>query len=116
MAIEYEWAIERFIIYDERWPDGQVKDDILDTDHRNKLSHLGPLEGDHRDEKAKGLVSERYVLIRDECSEFGVQDRWWAYPTDAGMPEVFESAGGHPTTVRVPRRFLAEYKKCSGEE
>ncbi len=115
MAIGYEWAIEQHITRDERWPEdvpgapelaGKPIVEVVDAVyHAPKFSDLPALNPPYRDEEAAGVVSEHYVLIRDEWDDGG---RWWAYVTPEGLPETFEDAG-HPTNIRVPKRFVQQY-------
>lgn len=116
-TVDYEWAIEQHITYDERYPEdypevgGQQIEEIVDAMyHADKFKDLPALNAPYRDEEAAGVVSEHYVLIRDDWSA-GYGGRAWAYATAEGMPETFEDAG-RPTSIRVPKRFIQQYDRA----
>jgi hypothetical protein len=104
MTIRYEWDIETVCAESE---------DILDHDHRDRLSEFGADELIHainQDAEADDKFT-RLVLVRDRWDDGGLACRSWAYVTDAGeMPPEFLDAYDRPV-AKVPQRFIAEFKR-----
>lgn len=94
----YEWDIEM-------WND----DEIIDHDHRDKLSEFGMenlIHAINADQLNANGDYTRLVLVRDSeaC-------RAWAYLTDDGkMPEYFLDAYERPV-CKVPKRFIEEFNR-----
>jgi hypothetical protein len=102
MTIRYEWDIETVCAESE---------DILDHDHRDKLSDYGMEELIHaiNQDAEPGNNFTRLVLVRDRLDDGGVACRSWAYVTDDGkMPEQFLDAYDKPVAA-VPKRFVEEF-------
>jgi hypothetical protein len=104
MTIRYEWDIETVCAESE---------DILDHDHRDKLSDFGMerlIRAINQDaEPDKNFT--RLVLVRDRLDNGGVACRSWAYVTDDGkMPEQFLNAYDKPV-AKVPQRFIEEFNR-----
>jgi hypothetical protein len=108
MPIKYEWDIET-VAADE-------DEDILDHDHRDKLSEFGVEElifaiAQQPGPDSKGDTFLRLVLVRDRLDDGGVVCRSWAYVTDDGkMPEQFLDAYERPV-AKVPKRFIEEFNR-----
>jgi len=103
MTIRYEWDIEKVCAESE---------DILDHDHRDRLSGFGIEELLHaiNQDAGPGNHFTRLVLVRDRMDDGGVACRSWAYVTDDGeMPERFLDACDRPV-AKVPKRFMEEFK------
>lgn len=77
--------------------------DILDHDHRDRLSEFTEPIG----------TCQRLVLVRDVWDDCGgLVDRSWAYVGDYALPLMFDD--GVNETTKVPKRFfreLAAYEK-----
>jgi hypothetical protein len=104
MTIRYGWDIETVCAESE---------DILDHDHRDKLSDYGMEELIHaiNQDVEPGNNYTRLVLVRDRLDDGGVVCRSWAYVTDEGeMPEQFLDAYDNPV-AKVPPRFIEEFKR-----
>jgi hypothetical protein len=102
MTIRYEWDIETVC--------GESKD-ILDHDHRNKLSDFGMERLIHAINQDAEPVNNftRLVLVRDRFRDDDLVCRSWAYVTDEGeMPEQFLDAYDKPVAA-VPKRFIEEF-------
>ena len=102
MTIRYEWDIETVCAESE---------DILDHDHRDRLSEFGMEELLHaiNQDAEPGNNFTRLVLVRDRLDDGGVACRSWAYVTDDGkMPEQFLDAYDKPVAA-VPKRFVEEF-------
>lgn len=95
--INYEWDIETVDI---------ESDDILDHDHRNKLSEYGMEELLHalNQDVEPGNTYTRLVLVRT-LDDGG---RSWAYvEEDHKLPKQFLDAYDNPV-CDVPKRFIKE--------
>lgn len=99
MTTTYEWDIET-------WSD----DEIVDHDHRDRLSEFGiehlilAINGDVLN--AAGDTT-KLVLVCDSDRD----GRAWAYVTDDGkMPEQFLDAYQRPV-CSVPKRFVEEFNR-----
>lgn len=96
--VNYEWDMEEL---DREMVDAGSDDpDIIDHDHRDKLSELGLPSDQYR----------RLVLVRDEGNAAeGIVDRLWAYVDESRMlPRNFSNSEGKETMVAVPQRFHRE--------
>jgi len=103
MPISYEWDIET-VAADEH-------EDVLDHDHRDKLSDFGMERLLHaiNQDREPGDTFTRLVLVRDRSDDGGVVCRSWAYLTDDGeMPEQFLDAYQRPV-AKIPQRFIKEF-------
>jgi hypothetical protein len=103
MPVRYEWDIET-VAADEH-------EDILDHDHRAKLSEFGMEELIHaiNQDREPGNEFTRLVLVRDRYDEGGVICRSWAYLTDdKKMPEQFLDANQRPV-AKIPKRYIEEF-------
>jgi hypothetical protein len=93
----YEWDVE--IVTDKDM-------DVMDHNHAKPgdLKSLLVLK-DTIPDNIDGCHYE-LVLVRNVWDEFdGVTQRQWAYEEDGKMPTTFDNG------QKVPKRFLAEYKK-----
>lgn len=101
---QYEWDIETVCA---------ESDDILDHEHRDKLSDFGTeqlIRAINQDPEPGGNFT-RLVLVRDKRDRNDELDRSWAYVTDDGeMPDQFRDAYDRPVAA-VPKRFIAEFKR-----
>jgi len=92
MKTRYEWDLE----------DADEHGDIHDHSFSDTLAPLW-----------KWREGKALVLVRDETDNDGGRlERSWAYVKDGNLPEWFEDSGGSPT-VKVPKRFHAEFAKVS---
>ena len=104
MTIRYEWDIETVCAASE---------DILDHDHRDKLSEFGMDELIHaiNQDIEPGNSFTRLVLVRDRFHHDDLACRSWAYVTEDGkMPEQFLDAYDRPVAA-VPKRFVEEFNR-----
>lgn len=87
-------------------------DEILDHDHRDKLSefpmdHL--IQAINQEQISTSGDYFRLVLVRDVFRDADLISRSWAYVTDDGkMPTHFLDANDQPAAA-VPKRFIAEF-------
>lgn len=103
MPVRYEWDIETVDVESE---------DILDHDHRDKLSEFGAEELLHaiNQDLEPGNNFTRLVLVRDHFDKTGdLICRSWAYVDDQELPTEFRDAYDRPV-VAVPKRFHQEFK------
>jgi len=107
MTIRYEWDIET-VSADEH-------EDVLDHDHRDKLSEFGTEElifaiAQQPGPDSKGDTFLRLVLVRDRFDDRDLVCRSWAYVTDGKLPERFLDAYDNPV-AKVPKRFIEEFNR-----
>ena len=104
MTIRYEWDIETVCASSE---------DILDHDHRDRLSDFGMerlIHAINQDAEPDDTLT-RLVLVRDRFHNDDLACRSWAYVTDDGkMPEQFLDAYDRPV-ADVPKRFVEEFAR-----
>lgn len=103
-SIRYEWDIETVCA---------DSSDILDHDHRDRLSDFGMerlIQAINQD-AGPDKTFTRLVLVRDRFSRVDgdLACRSWAYVTDDGkMPDQFLDAYDK-AVVAVPKRFIEEF-------
>lgn len=106
MTIYYEWDIETVCAESE---------DILDHDHRDRLSEyeMDRLIHAINQAAAPDKTYTRLVLVRDRFNRVDgdLDCRSWAYVTDDGkMPDQFLDAYDKPVAT-VPKRFIEEFNR-----
>lgn len=97
--VTYEWDIETWDY------DNENEIEVTEHDFAETLSEFDA------EDLEMALEQGRLVLVRDD--DYG---RSWAYFSATHVPEYFsvpESDGNYyETNVKVPKRFLEEFRKC----